>query len=737
MLTSLVIAIVLAIAALLSPSAWAGNRSMIPPGQEQRIREFVEAGLGALELDGPVAIAIAIDRDRIHVSVADQLDGRLTLFHPSVELEDSIGPAMVLACEPGPCTTATRERWQLAIPDLTEARERVADDVWIVEESGARSYGFAVGSPEPRVQWVDRLGAIAAALAGLGLVVVGLARPRAPAAARVRWIELAVFVVLAAVLVIATKTFTAVLPLHEHNSFIARISCALDPRCLDDSAWSATTLNTYSLLLAAVPARSAAFAHLSLALSVVDLALLWGLGRVTMRALGQPRLGAVAGLSAAGVLAIHPVFWRLSGSASFWPWTLAWALGACLAALWASCERLDGRSPWICALGWLVAAVALAMACGGNLVCLTLGVLLVVAPLGWAHSGEGPGDRWRGVAIAVVALASFAVLVAADYHAGVLRAFGEDGVTGERSLREVLIHQVPLLARPSLSTLVWLLPAALAFAWLRRTESATRHPLRVLAPLLATWWLPASYLNVAAGEPVGSGYPVGFINHHWELTFAALWVGLGVAWMVGAIERRWPDAALGPIPAPVAAVAGLGLAALATIPLAREGWRMAMGTRVNERELVAIEAAFPDLPDHDVLVIAPSILEPIPGAGRRGDPIEVQFPLAVYDAAMRASGREPALVVPMDNLPPPRPGDRYLLYLGAALRSFQPQEIEAGLVPDGFERPTLLRLRDAWTLEVVHEFRIRTEQHEAISNRLAADRVPEIELGFYWMHPRE
>ena len=43
---------------------------------------------------------------------------------------------------------------------------------------------------------------------------------------------------------------------------------------------------------------------------------------------------------------------------------------------------------------------------------------------------------------------------------------------------------------------------------------------------------------------------------------------------------------------------------------------------------------------------------------------------------------------------------------------------------------------DRFELERVYEFRVATEQHPEISARLGADRVDELELGFYWLRPR-
>jgi hypothetical protein len=114
------------------------------------------------------------------------------------------------------------------------------------------------------------------------------------------------------------------------------------------------------------------------------------------------------------------------------------------------------------------------------------------------------------------------------------------------------------------------------------------------------------------------------------------------------------------------------------------------------------------------------------------------FPLVAYQQAMRALGREPAGVDDLDGLArnPPDPSERVLIYVGTSLRSFLPAEIAAGVVPEGLERPALIRLRDHWVLEPALEFELRTEQHEAATMRLAADRAPVIDLGFYWLRAR-
>ncbi|KIG12952.1 hypothetical protein DB30_00836 [Enhygromyxa salina] len=643
---------------------------------------------------------------------------------------------------------------------LASARAPVADLVWQLDEPDAgpsRSSASPATTPGRSLAWVDRGVALIVALLGLGLAWFGArANRRTPAA--IRWPELLGLALLLLGFVGATLTMTSVLPLHEHNSFIARSDCAIDDHCLEDpaSAWNLTTLQVYGSLLSRVPYRAAALSGVSLACSVLVLVLLWALGRTLMRALGRPELGAVAGLSAVAVLACHPVAWRLAGAATFWPWALAWCLAGAVAGLWASgaVASSDRSTRAAGGLAWVVAAGCLAIACGGNFVLLTLGACLLAAPCCWspAWSGEPAGQPWRAAGIRAVviglpALGVFALVATPDYVAGYARAFGESGLDDSITLAEMWRRFNPLLLDGRISTRVWTpaLLLGLAWMWPGQAKGPRLHALRTLAPLVYAWLIPAAFLGLAAGEVIGSGYPVGFINHHWELCWTALWTGLGVAWIVGALEARAPLRALvgERLPAGLrwSKVLPVALVLLAALlgPRAREGWRMATGERVLERELLALEATFAELPAHDVLVIPPRMLEPTTDAPTQWDRLEVVFPAGFYAYAMRERGLEPAQIIELDRLAehPPAPGARVLFYMGSSLRSFQPHEIEAGAVDDGLERPPLLRLRDEWTLEGVHEFVVRGEQHEAISQRLGADRRSELELGFYWLRRRE
>ena len=754
-------------ALLCSSTALAGRNSMIPPGQEQRIREFVDAAIAAAraaaELPQPLdeTVDIHIDRDRIRV-VVHPLDAAgpselptIVVFHPDAVPDDAAGalaPGVVLRCGPPgaqrECESDEAEPWRPLAGHIAAARAPVADLVWQVEEE----HGPApppdviedIEVEQRRGMWVDRGVAMFAIMGGLALAVFGVRRGRGRAEA-VGALELLILLALVLAFVGATLQFTAMLPLHEHNSFIARSDCAVDPQCTNPpaSAWNLTTTHVYGLLLSAVPYRARALAGVSLGCSVVGLVLLWALGRTLMRALGRVELGPLAGLTAVAVVVTHPVAWRLAGSATFWPWSIAWLLAAALAGVWAGLSIGDAdRSTRIAgALAWVVAAGCLAIVCGGNYVLLTMGTCLGLGPLCWSPAGRAWPDvdtRWRSAAlravwIGVPALGLFAAAMIDDYALGIERAFGEHGIDDSITWQNIRGNFRPLLLDDRVSTRVWMLPLAACLLWLLAG-------VRVLGPLLYAWIVPGMYLGLAAGEIIGSGYPVGFINHHWDLWLSALGAGLGLAWIVAALERMRPLADMLPLPRALTwsrVLAGLAVAlALRGNVRAKEGWRMATGERVLERELVALELAFTQLPEHDLLIVPPQLLAPTTDAPTQWDLLEVSFPRGFYNYAMRERGLEPAMVVELDRWDEPKPGERVLFYLGSSLRSFQPHEIAAGAVSDDLERPDVRALHDRFAFEPVYEFTLATDQHPQISQRLGADRVGEIGLGFYWLRPR-
>jgi hypothetical protein len=768
--------VLIVLLALLIPTlALAGRNSMIPPGQEQRIRGFVDEAIAAAQAAGELPVEldetvdIHVDRDHVRVvlhareAVAPSELPRLVVFHPEAVPDDAEGvlaPGVVLRCgtigADRNCDATEAEPWRPLAEHLAATRAPVADLIWQLEPWL---------NPPPEVDdveevvrghvgvWVDRIAALVAALLGLGLAGFGVwrarGRPEAP-----RWPELSMLALLLLAFVGATLQFTPMLPLHEHNSFIARSDCAIDLDCTEPpgGAWSMTTLHVYGWLLAAIPYHAHALAGLSLACSVVGLVLVWALGRTLMRALNRTELGPVAGLTAVGVLAVHPVAWRLAGAETFWTWSIVCMLAAALAGVWAGLAvgDADRRTRIAGALAWPVAAVALALACGGNYVLLTLGVCLGLAPAcwtpAWRKRASGRAAIVRLLVVGLPAFGVFAVTMTSDYVTGYLRAFSDTGLHGTVVWFDIRRNFSPLLFDRRVSAPVWIVPMVAALAWLwprPASPGASRDwltPLR-LVPLVYAWAIPCAFLGISAGEIIGSGYPVGFINHHWDLWLSALAAGLGTAFIVTLLDRHPLQQQIGGrVPAwlswSLALPSALVLVAALWGPRADEGWRMATGERALDRELLALEAAFEQLPEHDLLIVPPRVLEPMTDAPSHWDPIEVQFPKGFYNAAMRKRGLEPAQIVELDKLPESRPGARILLYVGSSLRSFQPHEIAAGVVPDDLDRPVLRAMHDDWEFELAYEFVIETQQHPEISQRLGADRVGEIGLGFYWLRPR-
>lgn len=767
--------VVVALALLWPTRARAGTHAVIPPGQEPRIRALVDDSIEAATLTGELPIEldggvdIRVDRDHFRVTLHPAPGTRvgalpqLLVFHPdaSPQIAGELAPAVFIRCgEPGDersCAADELDPWRALAASLARRRAQELAAIWRVEADGEPASEPRDEAPSQTRKHLtfDQVAVVALAVLGLALVALDWLTQR-DRAHRPRGPELLALAVLLAAFVAATVTWTPLVPLHEHNSFVARSDCAADPSCLDDpiGAWNLSALNGYGLLLAAVPPSAAALSQLSLALSVLGLILLWALARQLMRLLERPELAPVAGLSAVLVLATHPVAWRLAGSGSFWPWSLNWTVAAALAGAWAAtlsrAARASTLQRWAGALAWLVAAGCLALAVGGNFVLLTLGPALVLAPLCWAWPRQLARDHAVAIATAtaIAATAIFALLAGVDYQAGLERVAGE-GIAARWSWHGFVRGLPPLVLEPEVGTLAWAIPTLAALAW--ATPLAGRERvwlgLRVLAPLAWLAVVPSLFLLVAAGELIGSGYPVGFINHHWELWWSALAAGLGLAWIAASLDQRWPLPAPATWPTiaretlrwPIVLPLALALAAVVRNPRAEQGWTMATGSRLVERELLALDQAFTRLPAHDVLVIPPRLLEPMTDAPTQWDRIEVNFPVRAYRAAMRARALEPAEVVTLDRFEPDAYADeaRVLVYVGTSLRSFQPHEIEAGAVPEALERVELTHLRQTHDLLVVDEFSLRGEQHPAISLRLAGDRTPELELGFYALERRQ
>lgn len=741
-LRTLWLALVLAL--LVPATAWAGKRSMIPPGHEAEVRELIERALGSEPRPG-----FAIERDRIRVSLGPA-GPRFVLFHPQVEphgeLGDALAPSIIVSCGPaaGPhaCSEHERAHERPRAEALARERDRLADTIWTIEDTGVASRPVVEDEAlaPARERLLDRVVFVLGLLGGL--VALGSEARGDRGERRLARFEWLALLALLGVFVAGSLLAVSPWPLHEHNSFVARADCAVDDRCVDDpvGAWGPTSLHVQGLVLIGFGLGQLGpwlswLSHVGFVTSLVVIVLAWGLARRLVFALGLPQHARLAALAGAGLLCLHPVHWRLAMAASFWPLALLGVLAAALAGLWAS-EREHAPTRL---LGWSVAAIAFALACGGNLVLLTLVPLALLAPACWTQHGFARQALARAGLLALPSLALLGVLLASDVRYGWLRA--SESLAPTLEWRE-LLHVRPLVLDARVTALPWLVLALASLAWLfarARSRVAVQprlHPLRLLAPIAWAWVVPQMRLGLAAGDLLGHGYPVGFLNHHWELVLSSLGVALGSAWLLALADAHVP--ALRSARARSLALAGTLALALVLAPLAHVGWTMARGVLVVERELAALQAHLPELPEHDRLVVAPRVLEPLAGVERVGDAIEVVFPLHAYAQAMQARGRTPAPVDDLDGLAriPPDPDERVLLYVGTSLRSFQPQEIAADRVPGSLERPALTELRERFELEPALTFEIATAQHEAVSMRLAADRVPSVELGFYWLRRR-
>jgi hypothetical protein len=536
------------------------------------------------------------------------------------------------------------------------------------------------------------------------------------AARRVRWQAL---VAPASVVVIAGLVTLLVpehLPVHDHNSFLARSDCAFDPDCDEDPrgpAWLPPTFHVYGLLLRLFPERLQTPSLVSLALSLISLALLYALLVRLLTHLERADAARRVGLLSITFLAVQPAWLRIAVGDTFWPYSLCCLLAAGHALI--STLRSKRLSPALAASAWL------ALATLGNIVFLTLVPLALLAPLAWRQTRAGFG--WRTMA----ALAAYIALVLPYFISSYRHAF-----VGQSSMLTGRGGLGGLLEQASFDFYVYsfdlrLSPAPLALYVICAALSA-RSSWRALAPFAYVYLATAPFLCMWADHPLASTYPTGFINAFAQLYPLSVLAAFGADWLVARASLRWQRWAIG---------AAL-LLPIASMPLAREGVRFMTGERVLERELVEISSSLEQLPPHDLLVEGPHLQPALPGAGQAGDPIEVAFPRGEYAYVLERRRMKPASVVPSEWLIGRElPSDaRALVYVGSKLRSFFRSEMEAGLVPDGLERPALVELKRRYLLEPVREFELETAQHPSINVRLGADRVPKLALGFYWLKPR-
>ena len=696
----------------------ASAQPLVPPGHEDEVMAlFAPYELGEEVTDGYALWGARIERDRIEVTVRGPsgVEPSFVLLHRVVHVGHERTASFAVARD-----AQAREGAAAAVAEALIAAVRANDDgrFWSAVQKTPlvpRVGGEASRGRSGPLAW--RIGSYLLLAIAVGWALgraIGLAR--AGGARRLlvehRW-ALALVVAAGAV----ALTVPQPLPVHEHNSFLARLDCARDVGCDRDPAgpaWLPTTFHVYGLALRAVPYRLRALGLLSLGFSLLSLLLLYA---VVVRAYGlfdRREEGIRVALFAIGFLALQPAWYRIAVSGAFWAYSMCCVLAAGIALL----AFRDGRRVWAA----LAAASFLALGVLGNMVFLALVPLAVIVPLAWRARAEGRRIDWRSaaaLALFVLAVAPQTMLAAQDAIGGGALLSG-GGVSGlvSRIAGELRVY----FFDPRLSPIVLGVYLVLGVAPLVRAP-------RLLVPFAYVLVALVPILSIWAGHPLGASYPVGFLHAFSLLYPMSFFAAAGASWLVG----RVPAARRG-----LATVVIVALPVLA-LPFASEGLAFVRGERVLERELVALSDAFESLPEHDLLVEGPHILPPLGGVRPTGDPIEVRFPYGEYSYVLARRGLVPAPLARTDwLLAEGAPGEdaRILFYVGSKLRSFQPSEIEAGLVPDTLERPELAAVRERFRLVPVREFEIATAQHPAISVRLGADRVPRVTLGFYWLEPR-
>ena len=688
---------------------------VIPPGKEQLIVRMV--GDAWRDRAPGDRFDARVDRDviRLTLKTAGERDARVVVALPSarVDAEEELAPGVWMNCDEA-CAPEDVTRWRPLGQRLAQERDAVREQLWALPTSkpepsrdaaprGPPPQEEASGAVKPRA-WLTWSVLALAILASLTLL--SRSRERWAALAR-HWPAVAI---LAGFSVVAA-TVPNVMPLHEHNSFVARSDCAYDWSCDADPrapGWSPPTFHAYGLLLRALPYRVATLGFVSLAWTVVSLGLLYAF---VHRLAGEEDTAAgrrIASVTVA-VLAASPAFIRVAVAGTFWPFAIA-----CLLAAGLLCLHAVKRGGWLAPIG---SAAWFAIALGSNLVFLALIPLLVIAPLCWSAGG-----RKLAPAAVVAVLGSLAFAV--PDVAAALRAVFVDraGVFGEHDGAGAFFALLGNLrfyfADPTITPAPFVVLAVCGLLALRgrwRRYAPVLYGLAAIQPVLSRW---------GGADPLNLSYPVSFINQFPSYYFLAIGAGLGVEWLRGLVAQRFR----------ARLTAALAAASLGFVPLCEVGLDLLTGERVLERELRALSRAFEELPEHDVLVVPPVIQRPIGDLPTDGDPIEAFFPIGEYRYVLARRGMPKTTVLQSTDFHPEGSTARTLLYVGSTFLSFGPTEIRAGVVGDG-ERPELARLRRELALEPALTFPIATEQHPAISMRLDADRSATAELGFYWMRP--
>lgn len=527
------------------------------------------------------------------------------------------------------------------------------------------------------------------------------------------WFPATMILILAFLL--AAGLFPDKVSIHDHNSFVGRSDCAWRWSC-DSSpyseAWLPPTYHVYGLLLHLVPQTVLARSALSIALSAAMLLLLQALVSSLFLLYGDRASARSAGFWAMAVLAANPLFLRLAAADSFWPFSLACLLAAGLVLV----KSPDSRAPLV---DLVAAAALLYFAVMGNYVSAVWASLLVIAPLAWS-SRLFPGVPWRR---RLLAIGVFGLVFAALAVPGLLTMFlktfagptsvaATDGML-KGTMVDIWLNQV-FLSRSTASPLaIVFFPVGLVVLSLRP---------RLALPVL--WAYAVSHTFLGRDQLLADMEPTNLLHFFPSIIFSGFLIGAGMGRISALIPGRRYQ---------VAIQALFGLALLGSIPLQTRGLELFKTRQVLEQELLDLSLRFPELPEHDLLVIPPHSQKNIGGisAADAGDPVEAYFPEVEYEQAMDDLGRQVPRPMALSDFLEMGPSGRNLFYLSSTYFTFLQVELPA--MPASMERPLLERVRHDCSLEPVLTWRMGTWNHPARFMRVTGDRLEEVEVGFYWI----
>lgn len=682
---------------------------VIPAGREAVVLELVRTAWTASGEHGATEYNIQIDADRVRVQL-EPGDAELVVYAGDAG-PGQLAPGVVLRCgtDASDCSQAERGRWAAFAARLSAGRDGARDQIW----AQAASHSDALEAPRwPFVAWAPAC----IMLLGLGWLTIYSARvvlarpiadtPRAPRALLATALLILVFVG-------AALWGTAALPLHEHNSYVARNDCAWTYGCFKDPAgpaWVEAFFSAYRPLVRSISYSVVNTCRLSLALAVcaVLLARHW-LTRALLHAGWSYAAVRRTALWATAFLCLNPICIRVAVSGTPWPYVLVCLFGSGVACFEALGAETRGRR----FVAGVAAICLLSLAANSNFVMLTLLPLIWLGP---SSCGRGAGVRsWLPTRKQTLAAAALLGLSYQSIQA-FFRALSGGASTQFGGAPNHTFFDARLLP-PSLGVLLLL---GLVVSLGRRS------------PLLALVYaalITHPTLSNYGGPLLGKSYPVGFIDAYFGNVLSALIAAVGVGWLLTQASRRGVALARANLV--------VCLVLLAPTALAHESWAFLRGSRVLERELTQISALLPQLPEHDQLLIPSGIQPPLPGSpALQGDPIEVRFPRGEYLASQRRLGRVVPAPLPLERMDERVQGARTLVYVGVSQRSFLNLEITARLVPEDLERAELRELRRRYTLEPVLTFELSPAQHPAIPWRLGADHAARVQLGFYWLRPK-